>query len=72
MSNGTTEPKGTAILLGVELALTVLEKLLPDLLAGIKSGTITTDQQKNVMRRVASIRTDLQDDGKFSGPEWET
>lgn len=65
------QPKSQTILLGIDLLLTMLEKLLPDFLAGAASGTITTDQQKEVMRRVGNVRATLTADGKFSGPEWE-
>ncbi len=68
----STQPKANMILPIIDLVLALLEKLLPDFLNAVKSGEITTDQQKAVMRRVADIRTDLQDDGKFAGPEWET
>lgn len=51
----------------LDFALGLIEKLTPEIVAMTKRGEITTDQQKELMRRVAAIRTGEA----FSGPEWE-
>ncbi len=67
----TPAQKAQEVGLWIDLLLTLMEKLLPDFLAAAKSGTITIEDQKDKMRRVSDIRTQLQVSGKFVGGEWE-
>jgi hypothetical protein len=57
-----------APILAADLALTVLEKLMPHIIAAINRGEIPAADQVALMQRIKNLRPE---NGGFSGPEWK-
>jgi hypothetical protein len=60
--------EAAAILAIIEGALTILEKVAPELEAAVQSGDITKEQQGAVYSRAGNLRPGGT---AFSGPEWK-
>ena len=53
----------------VNAALSLVEALIPQLSAWLKSGDITIEQQQSVLARYNALKQAVSEG--FSGPEWE-
>lgn len=60
--------EAAAILAIIDGALTILEKVAPQLQQAAQTGTITPDEQAAVLARVEALRSS---GSAFSGPEWQ-
>lgn len=53
----------------LDLALTLIEKLLPEIEARVKAGDITTEEQLAARTRYDALRA--RRGSIFAGPEWQ-